>query len=247
MNQLTPLDTGLWTIRFPFSMSGIHLGTRSTIVDTGDGLAVISPGPFSEALLEQIRALGPVKALVAPNMMHHLFMEAAQQTFPEAAVWLAPGLKEKRPDLRHDQVLGQSTPPWSECMEQLLMPGMPKLNETAFFHKPSSTLILTDLAFNFHSCSHWPTKLVLTMNGALGRFGPSRLLRHYFLEEREPFSQALSQILEWPFERVVVAHGEVLENSGREAMQKGYAWLLEQFPQALGEKNSGLSQTQSAL
>jgi hypothetical protein len=225
MNQLTPLDEGLWTIRFPFSMSGIHLGTRTTIVDMGDGLVLISPGPFSEPLLEEIRGLGPVRALVAPNMMHHLFMERAQRAFPEASVWLAPGLETKRPDLRFDEMLGAGQPPWHESVEQIFVPGMPKLNETAFFHKTSSTLILTDLAFNFATCDHWPTKLVLRLNGALGRFGPSRLLRHFFLEDTGPFSQALSKILEWPFERVVVAHGEVLERGGQQAMREGYGWL----------------------
>jgi len=33
-------------------------------------------------------------------------------------------------------------------------------------------------------------------------------------------------ILAWDFDRVVVAHGEVLESGGREALRQGYAWLL---------------------
>jgi hypothetical protein len=36
----------------------------------------------------------------------------------------------------------------------------------------------------------------------------------------------LERILEWPFERVVVAHGDVSEKGGREELVKGYSWLL---------------------
>jgi hypothetical protein len=36
----------------------------------------------------------------------------------------------------------------------------------------------------------------------------------------------LERILEWPFERVVVAHGEVSETGGREELVRGYSWLL---------------------
>lgn len=226
MNRVQRLAEGLWTIPFPFSMSGIQLGTRTTIVNTARGLVLISPGPFDDQTLDEVRSLGEVAGLVAPNLMHHLFMDKAQNWFPEARVWLAPGLDKKRPDLRYDELLGtQPAQLWSEQLEQIQVLGMPRLHETVFFHKASRTLILTDLAFNFHRCSHWPTRLVLSFNGALGRFGPSRLLRYFFLSQEGPFRESLAQILKWPFERVVVAHGEVLEAGGRQALQHGYAWL----------------------
>jgi hypothetical protein len=38
--------------------------------------------------------------------------------------------------------------------------------------------------------------------------------------------QALERILAWDFDRVVIAHGEVLESGGAEALRAGYAWLL---------------------
>jgi hypothetical protein len=33
-------------------------------------------------------------------------------------------------------------------------------------------------------------------------------------------------MLAWDFDRIVIAHGEVLESGGREALRAGYAWLL---------------------
>lgn len=227
MNRLTGHSDGLWTLPFPFSMGGIQLGGRTTIVGTPQGLILISPGPLEADDLSEIRALGTVVGLIAPNLMHHLFMAAAQEQFPQAQVWLAPGLPQKRPDLKYDHLLGPAAPElWRDVLPQILVPGMPSINETVFFHAPSATLILTDLAFHCRHCSHWPTRAFLKLNGAWQRFGPTRLLRHYFLTDRQAFRSALQRILEWPFERVVVAHGEVLESGGREALRQAYSWSV---------------------
>ena len=37
---------------------------------------------------------------------------------------------------------------------------------------------------------------------------------------------SLERILSWDFDRVVVAHGDVLEHGGRDALRHGYRWLL---------------------
>jgi hypothetical protein len=38
--------------------------------------------------------------------------------------------------------------------------------------------------------------------------------------------QSLERILGWDFDRIVVAHGDVLSSGGRETLREGYAWLL---------------------
>ena len=46
------------------------------------------------------------------------------------------------------------------------------------------------------------------------------------MKDRTAFRDSLTRILEWPFDRIVVAHGEVSEKGGREELIRGYAWLL---------------------
>ena len=58
-----------------------------------------------------------------------------------------------------------------------------------------------------------------------GRFGPSKL-DPWLIKDRPAVRQSLERILAWDFDRVVVAHGEVLESGGREALREGYRWLL---------------------
>jgi hypothetical protein len=56
-------------------------------------------------------------------------------------------------------------------------------------------------------------------------FGPTYLER-LLVRDRAAARRSLERILAWDFERVVVAHGAVLESGGREALRAAYTWLL---------------------
>jgi hypothetical protein len=58
-----------------------------------------------------------------------------------------------------------------------------------------------------------------------GRFGPSKL-DPLLIRDRRAARQSLEHVLGWDFDRVVVAHGDVLESGGHEALRQGYSWLL---------------------
>ena len=176
--------------------------------------------------MREVGALGPVAYLVAPNLFHHLFVGQWKQAFPEAAIYAAPGLDTKRPDLEIAGVLtGEPEPGWSESLDQVLVGGFPLANEVVFFHRPSRTLISTDLAFNIGPSSPLLTRLIFRLGGAYGRLSPT-ILERIFVRDRPAFRQSLERILAWPFDRVVVAHGEVLEEGCREEFIHGYQWVL---------------------
>ena len=96
-----------------------------------------------------------------------------------------------------------------------------------FFHPRTRTLVLTDLAFNVQRASSLVTRLFLRANGAWQRFGPSRLARVAFIRDRAAARLGIERLLEWDFDRVVLAHGDVLETGGRDALRAAYSWLLE--------------------
>src|SRR5690606_31041515 len=62
-----------------------------------------------------------------------------------------------------------------EWGEQLLVKGT-STREVVFFHPPSRTLVLTDLAFNVREGGLF-TRIALRLNGGWDRFGPTRALR----------------------------------------------------------------------
>ena len=78
---------------------GIQLPSRCVAVQEGAHLILISPIDFSDAQMETLRGLGKVTDLVAPSLFHHLSMQSAINHFPEARIWGAPGLEEKRSDI----------------------------------------------------------------------------------------------------------------------------------------------------
>src|SRR3954471_4234785 len=77
----------IWTLERPVWFGGVRLRARTTVVRLDDGsLLLHSPAPPTEALAEELLALGPVRWLVVPNCFHHLGTPAAATRFPEAQV-----------------------------------------------------------------------------------------------------------------------------------------------------------------
>jgi hypothetical protein len=125
---------------------------------------------------------------------------------PEAEVYVAAGLEKKRSDLAITGVLAdQPEAGWKDAIDQLAFGGMPMSNEVVFFHRASATLLLVDLAFNVGDGAAPLTKLFFRLNGAFGRVAPT-LLERMLIRDREVGRASLERILEWPFERVIVAH-----------------------------------------
>jgi hypothetical protein len=224
MRQLHP---DLWIAESPLRFLGLEVGARMTIVRLpGPRLLVHSPIAASSDLVRKVKALGPVAYLVAPNRLHHLFVGEWQEACPDASVYVAPGLDTKRADLAITGVLGNEPEPgWQGTLDQVLLGGFPLANEVVFFHRPSATLIATDLAFNVGSTSPPLTRLAFRLGGGYGRLAPT-LLEKLFVRDRAAFRRSLEHILEWPFEQVVVAHGEVSKKGGREELIRGYSWVL---------------------
>ena len=223
------LHSDLWVSDSSLRFLGLEVGTRMTIVRLpGPKLLLHSPISATPDLVREVKALGPVAYLVAPNRLHHLFIGEWQQACPDALLYVAPGLDSKRADLSIEGVLGdEPEPAWEATLDQVFLGGFPFANEVVFFHRPSATLIATDLAFNVGASSPPLTRFVFRLGGTFGRLSPA-LLERLLVRDRTAFRHALERILEWPFDRVVVAHGEVSEKGGREELVSGYSWLLDE-------------------
>ncbi len=228
--MLKQLADGLWVVKHPFKTMGLQLGTRSTLVRLDDGgLALISPGPLSVRVAPEISRVGPVRAIVAPNLLHHLYLERAVGVHPEAKVLVAPGLKDKlarmRRDVRVDEELGHGPARLlGTALEHTWVQGCPSVNEMAFLHRPSRTLILTDVLFNVPRPEHWYTRLAMTVNGGYGRLLSTRVFRTT-IKDRAAFRRSIEALLAWDFDRVIVTHGDVVERGGYEALREAFAWL----------------------
>ena len=69
------IDHGIWTVPGDLTYAGLCLNTRMTVCRLSDGgLALISPVSFSETRKAAIDAVGPVRMVISPNLLHHLFV-----------------------------------------------------------------------------------------------------------------------------------------------------------------------------
>ena len=210
---------GLWSVDrllgIPF---GPRLGTRALLVDLPNGgVLAWSPVPLSDALREFVAARGGARFLVAPNSFHYLGLAEWKSAFPSAEVWLAPGLPARVADVAAGNELhsGAATPFVASFPHRVLDSGR-GVTEVAFLHAPSRTLLLVDSAFNVRTLERRIDRVIWTAAGVFGRFGPTPTARLLLLRERAAVAAWIESLCAWPFERVVMAHGEPLAAGPRE-------------------------------
>ena len=225
-DALRALAPDLWVAERPLKLPVGDIGARMTVIRLPDGgLFVHSPVRLDESTRRALDALGPVRAVVAPSKVHHLFVGDFASAYPDATFHGAPGLAEKRPALRIDAVLGDDPPPaWKGAIAQHVFRGATVLNEVVFLHPRSRTLVLTDLAFNVPADRTAGARLFYWLSGAAGRFGPHRAVR-FMIRDRAAARASAETILRWDFDRVIVSHGEVLETGGRDRFAAAFAFL----------------------
>jgi uncharacterized protein DUF4336 len=218
----------LWVAEMPFHPPGLDLGARMTVVRLSDGrLFVHSPIRLTPELQQGLDALGPVGFVISPNRLHYGHLAEFARAYPQAKLYAPPGFRKTIPGVQFAGVLGDAPEPdWSADLDQMLFRGDTLMTEVDFFHRASRTLILTDVCFNIPSSRSLTTRWIARWLGVLDRLAPSRTFR-LFLCDRQAARQSLERILSWDFDRVIIAHGEIVETGGGKQFRQAFAWLLD--------------------
>ncbi|MGN6375568.1 MAG: DUF4336 domain-containing protein [Sphingomonas sp.] len=236
LNVLKPVAADVWVvdgpeIRMEWLSFKVPFSTRTTVVRLPDGgLWVHSPIAPDAALFDAVAALGPVAHLIAPNTLHYWWLPEWTARFPEAAVWLAPGLREraKRP-LPDGEVLSAESPgQWQGVFEQVVVAG-DVLTEVDFLHRPSRTAILTDLIENFEPARvrsrFW--RWMMRLSGAADPDGKAPIdMRATFRRHRAAVRDAARTMIGWAPERVILAHGRWYDRDGAAELRRAFRWVL---------------------
>jgi Domain of unknown function (DUF4336) len=229
-NMLQEIDSDLWTAEQPFYYLGLGVGTRMTVIRlVNRELVVISPIQVNEETLYQLDQLGAVRHIIAPNLYHHLFVSKFKEIYPNAILWAAPELSAKRPDLSIDrEIKGAGGSLWTgleyllfEGFRTLSLNGFDDLNECVFLHRASRTLILTDTAFHFDETFPLVTQLTTRVLGGYKKLSPS-ILERIASRDKDQVRQSVKNVLAWDFERVIMAHGRMIESNGKQQFADGY-------------------------
>lgn len=233
---LKPAGTRLWIadggiIQFGVGGLSAPFTTRMTVARMLDGdVLVHSPIAPNDELRAQIDALGPLRYIVAPNTLHYWWVPDWKAAYPEARVFAPAALegRTKRP-VQIDAHLMSLRSPWPHDFKLLVVEGG-MLVEAVLFHRPSRTLILTDLIENFepqrirNPFYRWLVRLA----GAADPDGKAPIdMRLSFLRHRAALRSAVQQMLEWEPERVVIAHGRWYERNGTQELKRAFRWALQ--------------------
>lgn len=215
------------------SFFGFAYPTRMAVVrlDNGD-LWVWSPIAIDAELESEVRALGPVRHLVSPNKLHHLFLPAWRERFPDARLWGTASTIARFPKLGFSGTLTDNAPPdWAGQIDQFHFANSPALDEVEFLHRASRTVIIADLSQPFSEAflkAHWPAWLRWIARRArlTADWGyPPPELRFTFRRKAQARAKIERLIAARP-ERVVVAHGEIARRGGADYLRRAFSWLL---------------------
>jgi hypothetical protein len=227
--MLTEIDSNLWIADGPsVPFLGVPYPTRMAVARLGDGsLWVWSPIRLDGELKAAVEACGPVRHLVSPNKLHHLFLGDWARAWPAARVYASPGLAKRRRDLPFSAELGhQPDPTWAGDIDQVVFHGSFAMEEVVFLHRASRTAIVADLVQRFDAATlHGWRRLVMRLDGMVGPQGSTPREWRLTFWNRALARRAKRTLLGWNPRRAIIAHGECIRDNAREVLEKSLAWM----------------------
>jgi hypothetical protein len=179
---------GVWQVRGPSLRftAGVMVPSRSTVVRLHGGeLLVYSP----IAEMPGVDAVGTVAHIVEPSRFHHLYVAAARERWPAATI--------------HERELRLDDP----AIDAVHIDGVPKLDETVVFHRPSGTLVVADFVFNM-TAANLITRIGFAITGVGGnRVAQSREWT-WLRKDKAAARASVERVLALPIQRVAFCHGE---------------------------------------
>ncbi len=206
------------TVRFFKSelriIPGVVIPLHSMLVETATKSVLVSP-VGTNAEIAAVR--GKHTILVEPSLLHHKRLGKAIQVLEPVELWGPRGFEAKLPEFRGTRVFGTDPWPHDDAISFAVIEGAPARNEIVFFHQPSRTIYTADLAFAILEPKGFAAPLALRLMGIYKRFGVPKMWPHW-VKDKAAFQRSIDKVMSWPFERIAMAHGEIIEGNAREKL-----------------------------
>jgi hypothetical protein len=188
---------------------------------------VWSPIALTDQQARAIDSIGPVRHIVSPNKLHHLFLREWAARWPDARLYAPPGLARKAPSLRFAaQLQNEPEGAWANDIDQVIFQGSFAMDEVVFFHRASRTAIFGDLIQRFppENMSGF-MGLLMRLDGLVGDHGSTpREWRASFLN-RAPARAARRKVMNWKPDRLLIAHGKSVKTGAAEVINDALSWI----------------------
>jgi len=227
------IDDDIWVHEDVMSLAGTPLRLRMTVVRLADGsLWVHSPTALSPALQNEINQLGPVSAIAGANNGHNIWLREWHEAFPEATLHVSGGIPKKLKLTEYQLLDDAQQPIWQEDLEREYMPSVPFFCESVFLHKKSKSLIVSDLIQN-HSdgrpggIAGLVSRLIFEPIGFKDICVAPPLKMKFVIKNKPDFAAFIERVQRWDFERIVVAHGDIIDSNAKQLFSDLTARFLD--------------------
>lgn len=229
--MLEPFGSDIWIAGGPeiVAAAGFRYPTRMAVMRLDGGkLVVWSPVALTDELRSAIDGVGQVHHLVAPNTLHDSFLGDWVTAYPDALVLGPRKLAARRTDIDFAVYLDEEVPEeWSSHIEAVTLAGNRITTEIVLLHSPSRTAIFADLIQHFPRGSFGGWREIVARLDLMVAHEPSvpRKFRLAFTDRQAAQAEVL-QILDWPCDKVLFAHGEPVLGDGQSFLRRAFAWLI---------------------
>ena len=226
-NSLELVGKDIWIVNYPFKLIGVNFGNRMTVIKYDDDkLLLHSPIPISPSLSKQLDAIGQVTLIMAPNLMHNLFINEWKQHYSDAKLIAPKHIKKVDYDISLEEITlsEKFNIDLSSDFQIQFVAGMKGLHEYVLIHIPSGTLVLTDLAFNIRNVKGIWSNIFFKLYGAYGKFGPTHLTKSV-IKNKVKFSQSIDTILSYDFDKIIISHGDIVRQDGKSYFSKAFSHI----------------------
>ncbi|RAP32057.1 hypothetical protein DID76_01435 [Candidatus Marinamargulisbacteria bacterium SCGC AG-414-C22] len=204
---------------------GLEFGNRMTVIKChDDSLFVHSPIILDDHALTELNNFGTVTYIIAPNLLHHLYLDAFVKLFPNAKVFGVHGLQKKVKNISfsylEDETEGFG---WDNDIDTYKLHGMPLFNEHIFYHKATQTLLVTDLLFNIQNKKGF-SKFMFKLYGVYNKLGTTILFKSMIFNKPK-FRKVIETIRQLPINHIVLSHGHNILENASEKLRKALAWV----------------------
>ncbi|GBF88548.1 hypothetical protein Rsub_01263 [Raphidocelis subcapitata] len=250
--QLVEVKPGLlWALRQDFPEAGpasIWLNCSVAKLSSG-GLLVYSPVAPTPEMLDALRSLpGAVEHIVAPSMSpeHWLYVNATAAAFPDATVWVCPGLTEVNlPGIGDAKISAgprvrtigpdMTAALGGEVDFALFVGPLGLFKEAVLYARNARAIFSGDLFFGAFEDEGMPTALQRRIGGVVGiykRIGcPVAFLQ--MLLKRDEGREWAAKVAGWDFDTATGGHLSAGINKdrygvdGREAFMESFKFMLQ--------------------
>ena len=235
------LNSSVTTFSAPFLRSGAEIGVRMSAIKLANGdLVLYNPTLLDGETKAKLDELGTVKYIVAPNLVHHSFVDAYPGVYTGVHLIGPEGMSDKK-KLAFTEIKDATTQiGWgSELQYQYF--GDFGQKEIMLFHQPTKTLFVADMLWNLPATEQYARVADKTRAPANhSSFSLQHAVDHHLHpdgwlgkalqwaanKQTDATEAGLKRVMyEWQPSTIVPEHGDVITAGTNEKLQSTFAWV----------------------